>query len=310
VRITPDIRARIDSGDIPLGKIEGEPIDRYHATPAISASKLKVARRSLRYFKRKYIDCTLPPEPESEAKLLGSAVHALIEGRDAFLEQFAVAPEGIDRRTKDGKADWAAFLDMSAGKRVLKATLAKEAQEMADAINAHPAASALMQGVQREVSWRAEVNGLLMQCRTDIYGENTVSVPFADGVREVGTRVVDIKKTASLCADEFSNFHRQFFTLGYYRQAGFYSALLQMMVPPECRPASGWIPFFFVAVAEDTQEVFVGEPDADAMALGYEHATSDLRAVRDAFESDEWPGTPDTVQPLSLPAWMKKEVQP
>ncbi len=307
MKITDEIRARIASGDIPLGKVHGEPIDRYHATPAVSASKLKVARRSLRHFHRKYLQAGYVADEPSEAMVLGSAVHALIEGPEAFGAQFAVLPSGVDKRSNAGKAAWQAFVDAAGARRVIKQDVAQEARDMADAIRAHPAAAALLRGTQREVTWRAEVGGLLVQCRTDIWGETPVDVPFADGVRSIGLRVVDIKKTASLDAEDYSSFQRQFFSLGYYRQVGFYSALLQMMIAPEQRPQSGWVPFFFIAVSEETHDVMVVEPDAEAMALGYEHAMNDLRKVRDAFAAGVWPGTPETVVPISLPEWFVRK---
>ena len=321
MKITDEIRDRIQSGKIPMGKTLGESNDVYHATPAISASKLKVARKSLRQFKRRYLSGPVEPSEPSEAMILGSAVHALIEGADAFGAQFALVPENAPKRPSSAQLKaknpsvetisairwWDQFNQGIGARRVLKPEMVQEARDMADAIRAHPAASALLLDTQREVTWRTEVTGLLVQCRTDIWGETPVEVPFADGLRTVGARVVDIKKTATLDPEEYSSFQRQFWSLGYYRQVGFYSALLQMLVPTELRPTSGWIPFYFIAVAEDTHDVMVVEPDANALALGYEHAMADLKKLREAFRTDEWPGTPDTVVPISLPEWFVRK---
>lgn len=307
MKITPEIRSRIDSGEIRLGRVEGEPIDRYHATPALSNSKLKAARKSLRYFYRRYIEGSLPPWKQSEAMVLGQAVHAICESMESFHSQFIVTPEGVDRRTTAGKAAWAEFEARAVGRTILKAEVAHDAMEMAKAIERHPAASALLSGCVRETTWRTDIAGLLLQCRTDAFGENRVEVPFPDGVRVVGPRVVDIKKTASLDGGDFNSFQNQFFKLGYYRQVGFYTALLHSVLPKESLPEEGWIPFFFIAVDEETKEVEVFEPDQAAMALGYEHAMDDLRLVRDAFERAEWPGLPSTVQPIRLPEWVLRK---
>ena len=50
----------------------------------------------------------------------GTAYHTYVLEPDKFSQTIAVIPEGIDRRTKVGKAAWEAFQSESAGKVCIK----------------------------------------------------------------------------------------------------------------------------------------------------------------------------------------------
>ena len=83
------------------------------------------------------------PRAETPALRMGSALHCLaLEGRAAFAERFAVAPE-CDRRTKQGKADWATFTEAAGERTVLTAAEAEPVEGMAAALHAHPLIPAL-----------------------------------------------------------------------------------------------------------------------------------------------------------------------
>ena len=81
--------------------IKIEPNKEYHASAPLSKSRLWEMRRSPQWFKykEKHRD-----EVKTDALLTGSAFHKLVLDPDGFCDEFAVLPEGIDRRTKDGKA--------------------------------------------------------------------------------------------------------------------------------------------------------------------------------------------------------------
>ena len=58
---------------------------------------------------------------ESKALRVGTAVHKLaLEGLDAYNATHAIAPE-VDKRTKEGKAEWAEFVTANEGKAILSA---------------------------------------------------------------------------------------------------------------------------------------------------------------------------------------------
>ncbi len=92
-------------------------IEEYHAGPGVSKSDLDLIARSPAHYRAQ----KAAPREATPAMIIGSAFHTATLEPEKFDLEFAVAPEGIDRRTKAGKEEWAAFEAASAGKTVLKA---------------------------------------------------------------------------------------------------------------------------------------------------------------------------------------------
>ena len=58
------------------------------------------------------------PEPPTPSLVFGAAVHKLLLEPDTFGDEFAVAPD-CDRRTKDGREAYNAFLTANEGKHLM-----------------------------------------------------------------------------------------------------------------------------------------------------------------------------------------------
>lgn len=275
----------------PLGKIVGESSAAYHATDAVSHSKLEVYRRRAALYKKRFIDRSVEPETGTHF-VIGSALHCAVLEPTHYAQRYAVRPAGIDRRTKDGKAAWESFLAANAGKEVLDAEDAALVEAMTAAVAGNPTAAKLLAGGEPEVTWRANgPAGLTLQCRTDWFNgsgcELTEGRPY----------VVDVKTVESLDGSEFRNFERAFWSLGYHRQAGFYLPLLQ-----DCG-VKCW-DWFFVAV--EKQEPFgcvVYQPNEDAVSRGIDETVADLSALVRSYKTGEWPNLPTDVQQIGLPRW-------
>lgn len=93
----------------------------YLMHPGISSSSI-----------RAFLKCPAKMASKSKirtpAMIVGSAVHAMVEG--IFNEAFAVAPS-LDRRTKDGKVAFAEFQTANAGKDILTAEQYEAVEGMA-----------------------------------------------------------------------------------------------------------------------------------------------------------------------------------
>ena len=76
--------------------------NEYQALNSISASMLKTAQKSMKHFWSEYIDPNRKPKEQTKAMEFGSWLHDHILGTKEY--DFLVVPEGIDRRTKEGKA--------------------------------------------------------------------------------------------------------------------------------------------------------------------------------------------------------------
>jgi exodeoxyribonuclease VIII len=94
-------------------RIDGLPEAEYHAIKALGSSAIKSMAVSPAYFQQKQAEVS----EVKEALLIGSMFHQLVLEPDR--DEFIAAPD-VDRRTKEGKAAYAEFLENCEGKSVLK----------------------------------------------------------------------------------------------------------------------------------------------------------------------------------------------
>jgi exodeoxyribonuclease VIII len=89
----------------------------YRAFPALnqSAAKVLVANSPAHY--QAYINT---PQEETKALRFGTFVHSAILEPHTLNDLYATAPD-VDKRTKQGKEDWAAFATANVGKTILDA---------------------------------------------------------------------------------------------------------------------------------------------------------------------------------------------
>ena len=267
---------------------------QYHANSAVSHSKLEVFRRRPQLYYRRYIAKTITPEPASAALRVGSALHCSVLEPDNWPTHFAIKPEGIDRRTKDGKEKWAQFEAENIGRTIIDQDEAAQVLAMQTAVRQNETAAILLAQGQPEASWRTE--GLLaLQCRTDWF--NAEGCALTDG----RPYIVDIKTTESLSGEDFGSFERTVFKYGYHRQAGFYLPLLTEIT------GGPVFDFFFVAVEKvEPFGVAVYRMSDAAAALGQDETLDDLRKLKRCYETQEWPNIDSTVRELGVPAWYAK----
>ena len=290
-----------------LGKILGESDEAYHATDAVSKSKLDDFLFLPTFFHGRHVAKTIPRE-ECAAFDVGKAVHALaLEGREAFTRRFCAAPSGIDRRTKVGKDAWVAFLALNAGKIALDAEDVNVVEACNASIQAHPLASALLEGIEAEVGWRVNAGPFLLQCRTDAFGrasQELCDLMAAQGIEMKAGEpyVADIKTTGELGLADVREFKRKFVAYGYHRQGPFYQAVMKDVL--------GEFParFFFIVVSKEAPHgCVVMLPDDEANERGWTEVKKALAELSGCYESGVWPSLPRGVQRVSLPGWYGKE---
>jgi exodeoxyribonuclease VIII len=272
-------------------KIESN--EQYHANEAISHSKLELFRRRPISYYRRFIAKTLArPEP-TEAFRLGSAAHCAVLEPKTFWDRYALRPEGIDRRTKDGKIAFAEFEAANVGKTVIDQGEAGSVREMAVAVQNHPLAAQLLGAGSPELSWRvAPAGGMALQCRTDWF--NRAGCELSGG----RPYIADLKTVESLDADAFRNFERACFNFGYHRQAGFYLPLITEII------GSPVFDFFFVAVEKcEPYGVAVYRLSDAATARGHDETITDLIRLQSCIKSEQWPNLPNDLREIGLPKW-------
>ena len=269
--------------------------EQYHANPAISHSKLECYRRRPALYYKKYIAKTLPQSEESSAFRLGSAVHCAILEPKQFDARYVQKPE-CDRRTKEGKLQFAEFATQHGGKTFLDADELSQVNAMTEAVATHPIASQLLYDGMPEQTWRQPQSNALgaLQCRTDWF--SSLGCELSEGE----PYVLDIKTVESLDSDAFRNFERAAFSYGYHRQAGFYLPLINEIFK---RPVTR---MYYVAVEKvEPFGVAVYKLSDDAIARGQDENIADLVRLKRSLETNEWPNIEPTLHELKLPAWYK-----
>lgn len=258
----------------------------YHAHAAISKSHLdQVAKSPLHYWAR-YLDPNrVVPEP-TPAMAIGSAVHTHVLELDQWDARYVSAPDGIDRRTKAGKAEWEAFTTAATGRTVLPKADADLVMRMAHSVFSHPAAAMLLAlpgKAETTHMWTDAATGLQCKCRPDWLTDD-------------GRLLVDLKTTE----DAGRGFAKSIAQWRYHVQASWYLDGIEQ--------ATGTRPeqFLFLCVEKKAPyAVAVYAADAEMIAAGAQTAARDLDVLATCKAANAWPGYSDQIEPISLPPWMR-----
>lgn len=272
-----------------FGIIHNEPSDVYHACDAVGSHKLQDFTPYPILFHRRWVAKTIPPEPSTPALAFGAYFHTLaLEGEDAVKARYAVAPK-CDRRTTEGKARYAKFLEESAGKTVIDDTDMALAWRMVQSIREKPSAVAMLSRGRPEVTFRKQMEHFAIQARADWFDDFDPAAPM----------IIDLKSVESIAA-----FDKQFFSFEYYRQAAFYRLVVAAVLGIETFQPQ--FQYLVVEKAEPFQSA-IRIPDAESLSIGTKEVMTDLTRLKNCYVSNEWPGEPDAPRPITLPDWKVKQ---
>lgn len=255
----------------------------YHEAEGISKSDLDLIHKSPLHF----VTAKTQPEKQTESLLFGSALHKYVLEKKDYNSEFITAPV-CDRRTKEGKAIYADFVEQAAGKSITTSEQSERILNMSKAIFQHPLASKLLTGGTAEQSyfWRDNDSNILCKCRPDYIK---------------GNYCIDLKTTQSAKPDDFM---KSAYNYRYYVQSYWYLKGLK---------ASGIDVenFIFIAVEkEPPYAICVYVASEDFLKLGEVEAESDFAVYKKCLETGNWYGYDETpeVHSLELPDWARKEL--
>lgn len=294
--------------EIPLGRIEGESIEQYHRTGAVSHSKLEVFKRRPSEFYRRFISGEAEPQEESEAQGLGQAAHTLIlEGSVAFENRYAVEPDfGDCRKTanKEARDNWRALHDKH---KPISATIERQCIAMQQGVNRNFVAKALLAHGKPETTWRMPLGPMLLQARTDWFIDSaTEDLSLLIPEVKPGERIIcDLKTCATLSVDGFGSFFKWAREAGYYRQDALYREVVSKILGEPVHHC------FYIAVEKDEPfECAVFRFDDVARDLGVREVIETLKSLIQCAKADEWPGViQDAVISLDLPEWHVRKME-
>lgn len=275
-----------------LGMITGESNEVYHGNEAVSTSTIKDFIKSPYLYYRKYVAKDVE-RSETAAMTFGSMAHTFILEPEAFEKEYVVMPDGIDRRTKDGKAAYAEIED--SGKKIVSASDYKAVLELRKAIDLNPTAKLMLSNGVAEVSWRIDAGAYKMQSRTDWFVESC-NEEQAEELRKHGLSIkagdpviVDLKTTQSLEDWEMQNYGNVIFKYGYQLQLGFYLAVINKIRKQQGKEIVRH--FLFVVVEKSApNDCAVIALDEKTFALAQTQLKHHLAELTKCYKTGEWKG--------------------
>ena len=288
-----------------LGLIPNEPADVYHGGGATSSSKLGDMRIAGKLCPRNYYVrhvSKAAPRKSGPHFDVGIASHiAILEGVGEYQRRVVREPAEYVNDKGETKPwnnnanvckDW---YRQQTGRTVLSNSEADLVDAMFEAVMQHPEARELVTHGHAEVTFRTQIAGLTLQCRTDKWHPTGI-----DGVAQFsGSGIVDLKT-----CDTLEQFERDFAALRYHFRAEFYrlvvsEVLAAMAGVPVTEIDAPW--FAFVAVEKSApHRVKVYTPDADSLAAGRKEVHADLIVLRQCIASGQWPTGCEGVHPIGL----------
>ncbi|MBM9536169.1 PD-(D/E)XK nuclease-like domain-containing protein [Desulfobulbus alkaliphilus] len=258
----------------------------YLSLPGVNWSRLKLYGHSPAHYR---LVADAPPSPPTPACLIGQAIHArVLEGEAAYQERFAVAPEGIDKRTKAGKAAWAEFEAEAAGRAMLTADQAAAINGMAEAISKSKTATKLLSRCtlrESTLTWTDPATGISCKARPDAMDPET-------GL------LLDLKSTNDGTMDAI---RRDVAKRLYFGQLAFY----RRGIEASTFPAGPTVLLFVESTAPHGVRCVV--LDDEALMAGDNIVEQLLTLHAKCEEAGVWPGYEDRVETVSLPPWVTRE---
>lgn len=288
----------------------------YRAHPAVSRSQLWRLNPKNGGTPEKFRYFEAHPQEPTLSLLFGQAAHKLLLQPESFAQEFAVLPE-IDRRTKEGRMTYNAFLAQSEGRELLTSDQCETAVAMAKKAMSTPFVPKLLDG-QREKPffWTDDLTGEPCKCR-------------ADCITKVGGQyiVVDYKTTSDASVDGFK---KEAIKYGYDFQAAMYLEGVVQATKGQSRrrwkkESDGrrhyWnesleieSPIFVFIAQEKAPPYSVNIFQADELFLrkGYDLFRELIGIYHYCKETNDWYGPLGPhrmINNLSLPAWAAKEME-
>jgi exodeoxyribonuclease VIII len=268
------VRGMQDSG--PVMGVDHVPIDEYHASPRVSASKLRTFMRlgPRAYYLRHVLKTN--SIKRSKPMIVGQAFEDAVCGKDTF-----VIIEG-DGRTKAVKQQKAAA--EAEGKLVLGGESADFMKYGLQNLRENRAATALIKNAEEQPTLYADFAGLSgIQARPD-WGHASGTFP-------------DLKTTSTL-----EKFSRSVVDFGYHIQA----ALVRMCAKAQGIPST--VHRLIVVEREWPYRCQVMTLSDEYLELGEETAERELTRLAQCYRNEDWFSCEEHVV-LEPPRWLLEKVQ-
>lgn len=262
----------------------------YHGDlSAVSKSRLAKMSVCPKYFKW----CEDNVEEKSKDLIFGSAFHKWVLERETFFEEFSVVP-ACDRRTKEGKAIYEAFVLESEGKDVITAEEFETIKGMGSAVEENKYAMALLNGKrERSMYFIDDLTGVSCKVRPDCYKET----------KSRKLLISDLKSCKSATPEDFA---RDLVKYAYDLQSYMYEYGASKTLGYEMEDIS----FCFICVEKKAPYLMaIYEVSGNVLARGEMIFRRNLGQLKYCRETGNWygyNGYTHEPMPLNLPDWANK----
>lgn len=259
----------------------------HHSGAYLTSTALKAALKSPAHF-RCHMDGKTADSPEFA---FGRAVHGRVLEPWDYTEKFAVAPK-VDRRTKDGKAEWAEFCKRAHAGNMEIVSKDDNAiiEDIAQSIASNPDSSRWINpdaddSIVEQSGIIDDSRGLPWQraCRPDL--------------RVAGDYIVDLKT----CKDaSHGSVQKALVNFGYALSAAWYTDIATAI--------DGGLYRFVWVFVEKTAPYAVAcyEADPEVLAYGRDKYTQALDVIEDCVKANQYPASYHRgTMTLTLPRWAK-----
>ena len=251
----------------------------YRDANAVAQSDLKMIKsKSLYHYK-----FARDSSKETEALILGRAIHKAVFEWDDFGKEYAVLGKDVNLRTKAGKEQRDALLEK--GKTVLKTDDMNKINRIVAALRKRKDLWAMLEACQFEKSSFVRHN------------EHIVKKIRTDGYISEENKIIDLKTTVDASP---AVFQRDIWKYHYHWQAAYYCDVVEALV--------GEAPKFVILAVEKSYpyQSCLFELSPKSMAIGRKGYREELEKLENAFKKDYWPSY-ETVSSVKPPAWIEKK---
>jgi exodeoxyribonuclease VIII len=290
-KVSPTDLAWLPTQGEPVSVVQLYNIDYHHLVEFLSSSSVKLYLTSPRLYKR-FIDGLHVMTPTKSMRI-GSALDGLLT--NTFSDEMAVKPD-VDRRTKSGKAKYAAWREALGDREEISREEYDTAREMAQRCLDHPGASKLLSSItstqnsyftnrakNEKLNWRVRPDAML-------------------GPRHI----LEIKTHESFSrSDEVPDeFARMVYKWGWYRQA----ALYRRMIAVEQGVPDHEISFTYLTVGNTAPwDVHCFKLRERWFDLGLRELQLAAISIANHLDMDYW-DDPQEVIDLEIPTWIKAKL--
>ena len=232
----------------------------YNDTEYISNSMLNnLTGKSPEYFK--FIMNN--PQPTTPSMKFGSAFHMNVLQPEEFKKHYVVSPK-FDKRTKQGKADYAEFINNNMFKTVISEGEYEVIQQMTDKLMKDSDAKTLLSNGLKEhiIVWENDFWNVKCRGMLDVYNKDA-------------NIIVDLKTTQDSSYNGFASSVRKF---KYHKQAAFYMDAVKAYE------------FYIVAIEKNPPfSINIIQLGDNLIDMGRDLYNTDLEIYKYCLDNDYWP---------------------